>query len=206
MGTRDARVDAYIEKSAEFAQPILRAVREIVHEGCPETEETIKWGLPHFDYKGMLCSMAAFKEHCAFGFWKSRLVLADARAAGEVPEKESMGSFGRLTSLKDLPPKRKLIGYIRKAMELNDAKIKSPVRSKPRPPRPALPVPEELTAALKKSKKAQATFAAFPPSHRREYIEWITEAKTDATRQRRIDTAIEWLTEGKSRNWKYQRG
>jgi uncharacterized protein YdeI (YjbR/CyaY-like superfamily) len=205
MGTRDSRVDVYIEKAADFAQPVLRTIREIVHEGCPETTETIKWGFPHFDYKGMMCSMAAFKEHCAFGFWKGRLVLGEAKAAGDVPEKESMGHFGRLTSLKDLPSKRVLIGYVKKAKELNDAGVKSPARSKPRVAKEELPVPDELAAALKKNRKALAAFEAFPPSHRREYIEWITEAKTDATRQRRLDTTIEWITEGKSRNWKYQR-
>src|SRR2546430_17673594 len=113
MGTRDQRIDAYIAKSAEFAQPILRELREIVHAGCPEVEEAMKWSFPHFMYKGMLCSMAAFKEHCAFGFWKGSLVMAPKSVDG-------MGQFGRITSRKDLPPKRVLLGYIKKAVQLND--------------------------------------------------------------------------------------
>jgi uncharacterized protein YdeI (YjbR/CyaY-like superfamily) len=198
MGSKDKRVDAYIDKSAEFARPILRELRAIVHEACPEAEETIKWGFPHFDYKGMLCSMAAFKQHCAFGFWKSELVLRDNKSP------DAMGQFGRLTSVKDLPTRRVLIGYIKKAQELNDAGIKA-ARPKPRAEKKELVVPEYFTAALKKNKKALATFEGFPYSHKKEYVQWVTEAKTDETRQRRLATSVEWLAEGKSRNWKYER-
>jgi uncharacterized protein YdeI (YjbR/CyaY-like superfamily) len=198
MGSKDKRVDAYIDKSAEFARPILRELRDIVHEACPEAEETIKWGFPHFDYKGMLCSMAAFKQHCAFGFWKSELVLRDNKSP------DAMGQFGRLTSVKDLPTRRVLIGYIKKAQELNDAGIKA-ARPKPRAEKKELVVPEYFTAALKKNKKALATFEGFPYSHKKEYVQWVTEAKTDETRQRRLATSVEWLAEGKSRNWKYER-
>jgi uncharacterized protein YdeI (YjbR/CyaY-like superfamily) len=197
MGSKDKRVDAYIDKSAEFARPILRELRDIVHEACPEAEETIKWGFPHFDYKGMLCSMAAFKQHCAFGFWKSELVLRDNKSP------DAMGQFGRLTSVKDLPTRRVLIGYIKKAQELNDAGIKA-ARPKPRAEKKELVVPEYFTAALKKNKKALATFEGFPYSHKKEYVQWVTEAKTDETRQRRLATSVEWLAEGKSRNWKYE--
>jgi len=200
MGSKDKRVDAYIAKSAEFARPILRELRDTVHEGCPDVEETIKWGFPHFDYKGMLCSMAAFKQHCAFGFWKSKLVLG----GGNDKSRDAMGQFGRLTSVKDLPARRVLIGYIKKAKELNDAGIKA-ARPKPRAEKKELVVPEYFTAALKKSKKALATFDAFPYSHKKEYVQWVTEAKTDETRQRRLATSVEWLAEGKSRNWKYER-
>ena len=199
MGSRDKRVDAYIAKSAEFAQPILREMREIVHETCPEVQETIKWGFPHFEYKGMLCSVAAFKQHCAFGFWKSKLVLGDDKQS-----RDAMGQFGRITSLKDLPSRRALIAYIKKAKELNDAGIKA-ARPKPRAEKKELFVPAYFTDAIRKNKKALATFEAFPYSHRKEYVQWVTEAKTEETRQKRLATSVEWLAEGKSRNWKYER-
>jgi len=196
MGTRDKRVDTYVAKSADFAKPILEHIREIVHEGCPEVEETIKWGFPNYQYKGMLCSMAAFKEHCTFGFWKGSLIVDAADRRSD----EAMGQLGRITRLSDLPPRKKLVGYVRKAKELNDAGVKV---AKPSKPKPALEPPADLLAALKKNKKAQAAFDKFPPSHRREYVEWIVEAKTDATRQRRLAQAVEWMAEGKPRNWKY---
>jgi len=198
MGKRDARVDAYIAKSAEFARPILGHIRELVHSACPEVEEAMKWSSPHFLYKGMLCHMAAFKEHCAFGFWKGSLIVGSNDGAAE----KAMGQFGRITKLSDLPSKKMLAGYIREAMKLNDDGVKSPTRSKPREPREVV-VPDDLAKALQKNKKAGVTFEKFSPSHKREYIEWITEAKTETTRSRRLETAIEWMTEGKSRNWKY---
>jgi uncharacterized protein YdeI (YjbR/CyaY-like superfamily) len=197
MGARDRRVDAYIEKSAEFARPILTHLREIVHAACPAVEETMKWSFPHFQYKGMLCSMAAFKEHCAFGFWKGALIVD----RGKVTE-QAMGQFGRIVSLSDLPSKKVLSGYIKEAMKLNDEGIKSPTRSKPKEPREIV-VPDDLAAALRANAKAQGTFDAFSPSNKREYIEWITEAKTETTRTKRLTTAIEWMAEGKPRNWKY---
>jgi uncharacterized protein YdeI (YjbR/CyaY-like superfamily) len=193
MGKKDPRVDAYIAKSADFARPILRHIREIVHRGCPEVEETIKWGMPHFDYKGMLCGMAAFKEHCSLGFWKHKLV-APAKEGG-------MGHFGRIVSLKDLPSDRVLVGYVREAARLNEAGVKVP--RKTREPKKALATPADLAAALKKNAKARATFQGFSPSHRREYVEWIREAKTEETRRKRLGIAVEWMSEGKPRNWKY---
>jgi uncharacterized protein YdeI (YjbR/CyaY-like superfamily) len=198
MGSRDARVDAYIAKSAEFARPILEHLREVVHAACPEAEETMKWSFPHFDYKGMLCSMAAFKEHCSFGFWKSELVLEKGGA-----DEKAMGQFGRITGLADLPSKKVLTGYIKKAMALNDSGAKVPSRSKPKAPKPPLVVPDDLAIALNANDKARATFEKFPPGQRREYVEWITEAKAELTRNRRLETAIEWMSEGKQRNWKY---
>ena len=201
MAARDPRVDAYIAKSAEFARPILAHLREVVHAACPEAQETMKWSFPHFEYKGLLCSMAAFKEHCAFGFWKDNLVL------GEGDEAEgAMGQFGRITRLADLPSKKVLAGFIKKAMALNEAGVKSPTRSRPKAPRPEAAVPDDLAAALGKNQAARATFDNFSPSNRREYVEWITEAKTPATRGRRLDTAIEWMAQGKPRNWKYMNG
>jgi hypothetical protein len=198
MGTRDDRIDAYIAKSAEFARPILTHLREVVHAACPEVEETMKWSFPHFMYKGILCSMAAFKEHCSFGFWKSSLIVE--KEPNDV--KNGMGQFGRITAPGDLPSKKFLSDYIKQAMKLNDSGVKSPTRSKPKAPKEVV-VPDDLRNALQKNKKALATFEKFPPSQKREYIEWITEAKTDATRTRRLETAIEWMAEGKVRNWKY---
>jgi uncharacterized protein YdeI (YjbR/CyaY-like superfamily) len=196
MGTRDARVDAYIAKSAEFARPILKHVRDVVHAACPDVEETMKWSFPHFQYKGMLCSMAAFKEHCAFGFWKGALVIE-----GAAETEKGMGQFGRITQVSNLPAKKELTGYIKKAMELNDSGVKTPSRPKKAPRE--LIIPDDLSRALKQNAKARAAFEKFSPSHKREYVDWITEAKTDATRTRRLETALEWMAEGKPRNWKY---
>lgn len=201
MGARDPRVDAYIEKSADFAKPILDHLRAVVHEACPEATETLKWSFPHFEYKGILCSMSAFKGHCAFGFWSGAEVLG-----GDVRE-GAMGQFGRITSLKDLPPKKTLVRYVKKAAALKDAGVK-PAWTKARAARvksTEVVVPEELAAALalKKNRKAKGVFDAFPPSHKREYCEWIAEAKRPETRARRTAQAVEWIAEGKGRNWKY---
>jgi uncharacterized protein YdeI (YjbR/CyaY-like superfamily) len=197
MGTRDPRVDVYIAKQADFARPILTHLREVVHAACPDVEETMKWSSPFFMYHGTMCQMAAFKEHCAFGFWKGALVVG--RSSGD--DDRAAGQFGRITSVKDLPPKTELTRYIKKAMQLNEEGVAVP---KTKTARPQLPVPPELTAALAKNKKARARFDAFPPSHQREYSEWIGEAKREATRASRVEQAIEWIAEGKSRNWKYQ--
>jgi uncharacterized protein YdeI (YjbR/CyaY-like superfamily) len=197
MATKDPRIDAYIAKSPDFAKPILRHLRKVVHAGCPQVQETMKWSMPHFDYKGVMCGMAAFKEHCGFGFWKADLILDRAKH----PEK-GMGSFGCIKSLRDLPDEKTLIGYVKKAAALNDAGIKVPGRAEPKKRAP-LPVPDDFGAALKKNAKARKTFENFSPSHRREYIEWITEAKREETRQQRLATSVKWLSEGKARNWKY---
>jgi uncharacterized protein YdeI (YjbR/CyaY-like superfamily) len=199
MGTRDPRVDAYIERSAEFAKPILAHFRGIVHDACPAVEETIKWGFPHFTHGGILCSMASFKQHCAFAFWKGALVVDEG-------SRDAMGQFGRVTSLDDLPARKVLAGYVKQAVRLNEEGAKAPPRAKPKAPRAPLAVPDDLAAALRKDRKAQATFDAFPPSQRREYLEWITVAKGADTRARRLETAIEWMAEGKPRNWKYMKG
>jgi uncharacterized protein YdeI (YjbR/CyaY-like superfamily) len=200
MGKKDPRVDAYIERSAPFARPILAHIRKVVHAGCPDVEEAMKWSAPHFMYKGMLCGMASFKEHCAFGFWKASLV----KDSGNGATADGMGQFGRITSLADLPPAKKLEGLVRKAAALNDEGVKAPPRRKTAP-RPALRTPPDLQKALGANRKALAAFQAFSPSHRREYIEWITDAKGQETRQRRLAAALEWIAEGKSRNWKYER-
>jgi uncharacterized protein YdeI (YjbR/CyaY-like superfamily) len=201
MGNRDKRVDAYIAKSADFAQPILTYLREVVHESCPEVEETIKWSFPNFVYKGILCNMASFKQHCSFGFWKASLVLGKEVAQA----KENMGSFGRLTSVKDLPPKRVLASYIKKAMQLNEEGIQPEKPATPKKTRKDLSIPDDFISALKTNKPAKAAFEGFPYSKQKDYVEWITEAKTEATRTRRIETSLEWLAEGKARNWKYEK-
>ena len=197
MGKKDARFDAYIKKAAPFAQPILTKLRERIHAACPDVVETVKWGHPSFEYKGILCGMAAFKQHAAFGFWKHDLVVGkDAKA------KEAMGSFGRITSLADLPPAARFAGLVKKAMELNDAGVKV-VRDKTRKKKPISMHPD-FEKALARDAKARAQFAAFSPSGQREYMEWIGDAKQDATRERRIATAVAWIAQGKARNWKYQ--
>lgn len=199
MGKRDPRVDAYIARSSDFAKPILNHIRSVVHEACPDVQETVKWGAPFFDYHGVMCNMAAFKAHCAFGFWKGSLVLGN-----DVKDADAAGQFGGIENVSDLPPKKVLMGYIRQAMKLNEDGVK-PMRTKTGTKKPELDVPDYLRAALKKDRKAQTAFDAFSPSHRREYIEWITDAKTEATRNKRMETALEWIAEGRSRNWKYQR-
>ncbi|MRX11185.1 hypothetical protein GJ697_25500 [Pseudoduganella sp. FT25W] len=198
MPTTDPRVDAYIAKSADFAQPILEHLRAVVHETCPEVEETMKWSFPHFMYKGMMCSMASFKAHCAFNLWKAELLMAD-----EV-KREAMGHFGRITSVKDLPSKKILASYIKQAMKLNDDGVSAPARAKPATPR-ALQIPDDLLAALDAVPGARAHFDSFSPSKQRDYAEWLTEAKTETTRARRREQAVEWIAEGKARNWKYEK-
>src|SRR6266508_2312801 len=176
MGKKDPRIDAYIAKSADFAKPILKHLRELVHERCPDVEETIKWGSPTFEYHGILCGIAAFKAHCAFGFWNRALKIP-----GSIPD-AAMGQFGRITSLSDLPSDKVMLGWIREAARLNETGQKlGPMARKAHKP---LPVPKELTAALKKKAGATAKFNAFSPSQQRDYSEWILEAKTDETRSK----------------------
>lgn len=200
MGKRDPRVDAYIAKKAEFARPILEFLRELVHQAGPQLDETIKWGMPTFEYKGQVAGMAAFKSHCAFWFAKGPLVVRGSGPAG----KQAMGEFGRITNRRDLPARKVLVGYVKRAIRLNEEGVKSPTRSKDRPAKKPLRVPADFAAALTKHRRARETFAGFPPGARREYVEWITEAKRDATRASRIEQAIAWMAEGKPRNWKYQ--
>ncbi|MES2018033.1 MAG: DUF1801 domain-containing protein [Pseudomonadota bacterium] len=197
MPTIDPRIDAYIAASPEFAQPILTHLREVIHAACPDVEETIKWSAPFFQYKGMLCHMAAFKAHCALGFWKGALLFPEL-------EKESMGHFGRITSVKDLPSKKVIASYVKLAMKLNDDGVQTPARVAPKTARP-LTVPTYLLDALAANKPALATFNAGSTSFKREYVDWLEEAKTDATRLRRMEQAVEWLAEGKARNWKYEK-
>ncbi len=194
MGQKDPRVDAYIAKAAGFAKPILTHLRDVVHTACPEVEETIKWSVPHFMYKGNLCLMSAFKEHCRFGFWKESLVMG--------PGGVDRGMGRRITSLEELPSDRELIAQVRKAARLNEEGVKVTRAVRPKAP---LRAPADFMAAVKRNRKALAAYTAFSPSHRREYIEWITEAKGEDTRKRRLATAVQWIAQGKSRNWKYAR-
>ena len=201
MPTTDPRVDAYIAASAPFARPILAHLRAVVHAAVPEVEETMKWSFPHFVHQGILCSMASFKAHCAFGFWMGALIVeGDADRSAE-----AMGQLGRITSIDDLPPKRTLTAWIRRAKELNEQGVKVAGARKPSRSTVEPAVPDAFAKALRGNARARAAFDAFPPSHRREYIQWIAEAKRDETRERRITQALEWIAEGKQRNWKYQR-
>jgi uncharacterized protein YdeI (YjbR/CyaY-like superfamily) len=205
MAKKDKRVDAYIEKAQPFAKPILNHLRKLIHQGNPDVEETIKWGMPSFDYKGPYCSFASFKQHAVFGFWKPKLIKDPKGYLGERANQggEAMGNLGRITSLKDLPPDKVLIDFIKQAKKLNDDGIKMP--AKPKRPAKELVIPEELSKALERDKKALKVFEAFSPSHKREYAEWIAEAKTEETREKRLLTAMEWIGEGKGRHWRYQK-
>ena len=193
----DPRVDAYIEKQAEFAKPILRHLRETIHAACPDCEETLKWSMPSFLYKGeILAGMAAFKQHATFGFWKGGLVVgkSDEQMSG-------MGQFGRITAIGDLPPRPELETLVRKAMKLTDEGVKAP-RDKHK--KEAFTVPQDLRAAIDAVPAAAATFESFPPSAQREYVDWVSEAKRDETRSKRLAQTVEWLAEGKRRHWKYE--
>jgi len=203
MAENDPRIDAYIAKSAEFARPILHHLRGLVHEACPGVKENIKWGMPFFEYSGgLLCNMASFKQHCAFGFWNASL-LKDPKAVLQVRKKTSMGHLERITALADLPPDKTIIALVKEAARLNEQGVKKAAPK--REPKPELPVPPALATALKKNKKAKTYFDGASPSQRREYIEWVAEAKTEPTREKRIATAIGWMAEGKSRNWQYKK-
>jgi uncharacterized protein YdeI (YjbR/CyaY-like superfamily) len=204
MPSKDPRIDAYISRAQPFAQPILKRLRKLVHRACPGVEETIKWGMPSFEYKGPYFGMAAFKRHCVAGFWKSKLLHDPKNFLGERKSQggEAMGNLGRLRALGDLPPDKVLVDFLKQAKKLNDEGIKVPrtaaVKKK-------VVIPNELAAALKKNAKARAAFENLPPSHKREYAEWIAEAKTAPTRERRLQTALQWMADGKSRNWKYEK-
>ena len=203
----EPRVDAYIAKAKPFAQPILVHIRELVHKACPGVVETIKWSRPFFEYKGViLANMSAFNQHCTFGFWGEEIsaVLREAK----VLQPDAMGSLGRLTRVEDLPANKQMLALLRQAAAFVDSgQYTSPIAARNRvvkAPAPAPEAPPEFARALKAHKKAAAVFAAFSPSCKREYVDWIAEAKRPETRDKRIATAVEWIAEGKQRNWKYQ--
>jgi uncharacterized protein YdeI (YjbR/CyaY-like superfamily) len=202
-GMKNKKVDAYIAKSADFAKPILTHLRELVHKACPEVQELIKWGFPNFDYKGVMCNMAGFKQHCSFGFWKASL-MNDPKGLLQANEKGSMGNFDRITSLKDLPSDKILLDFIKQAADLNELGVKRKVKVTPKGSK-TIDTPDYFEKALKKNKIAREVFEEFAYSHRKEYIQWFEEAKTEETRNKRIAQAIGWISEGKGRNWKYQK-
>ena len=199
MATKDPRIDTYIAEAPEFARPILKHLRKLIHQGCPQAVETIKWGSPFFDYHGLLCGLAAFKAHCSMFFWR------DIDIGGLLPKTNTagagMGQFGKLTSLADLPSDTVLLTCIRRAVEQRDSPASKPKRASQRAKE--TPVPSDLKTALSANAKAAKTFEAFAPSHRREYIDWIEDAKRPETRERRLQTTLQWLAEGKSRNWEF---
>jgi uncharacterized protein YdeI (YjbR/CyaY-like superfamily) len=196
---KDPRIDTYIAKAQPFAQPILERIRKAVHTACPGVAETIKWSMPAFEYKGPLVGMAAFKAHCALAFWKASLMKNIPTDRGT----DAMGQFGRFESLDDVPSAAQLVKMVREAAALNDAGIKVPRAAKA--PKPAPKAPPYMLAALKKNAKAHNTWKAFSRSQQREYVEWVTGAKSDATRDKRLETAVQWMSEGRIRNWKYVR-
>lgn len=200
MTSTDPRIDIYIENSAEFAQPILTHIRQMVHQHCPDVSETIKWSMPHFEYKGSIfCHFAAFKKHCALGFWYGELLQIDSQL------EKAMGQFGRITSLTALPNDDVFVQLLKEAMKLHDAGVKLPSRNKDKSEKKELEIPSDFSNELQKNSAALATFDAFSYSQKKEYVEWYNEAKTDATRTKRLHQAIEWMAEGKRRNWKYEK-
>jgi len=205
----DARIDLYISKAKPFAQPILIHLRELVHKACPNVEETIKWSRPFFEYKGVILgNMSAFNEHCSFGFWGEE-IAAVLREANVIQD-GGMGSLGRITSIKDLPPNKQMLDLLKQATAfIDNGQYTSPISARNKvvkAPKPPIEeeMPPEFTKALKANKKASTVFAAFSPSCKREYTEWIADAKRPETRDKRIAQAIEWIAEGEQRNWKYQ--
>jgi uncharacterized protein YdeI (YjbR/CyaY-like superfamily) len=202
MKNTSPEVDQYIERAAAFAQPILKRIRKAFHAAHPDVTEVMKWGAPFFEYKGVLGNMAAFKQHVGWGFWKASLMPDPQGILKPDGEHTAMGG-ARLTSVKDLPSHDVLVAYVREAIRLNEEGVKVTRRKKA--PQGETAIPDDLAAALKATPAASKAFEAFPPSHRREYVEWITEAKQPATRAKRLAQAVEWMAEGKSRNWKYER-
>ena len=207
----DPRIDAYIAKSAEFAQPILNHIRQLVHDASPLITENIKWGFPFFEYKGIVCQMAAFKNHMAFGFWRASR-LDDPDHLLNPGEEAAAGSFGKVMTLADLPADDVLKDFVLQAMKLNEIageekkKAKSaPKEKKPAEPKKELVIPEYFAEALKGHDEALRIFYDFSYSHKKEYVEWVMEAKTEVTRDKRMQQAIEMMAEGKSRHWKYQK-
>lgn len=203
MGKKDPRVDSYIAKAADFAKPVLEHFRSLVHKVCPDATETIKWGAPSFDYKGPYCLMVSFKKHCAIIFYKNKIMKNQAPKDKTIIETD-MAQLRKITSIKDLPKDKVLTAYLKNASKINDAGIKIPSRKKSNEKK-ELEIPDYFVKALKKNKNAQKTFNNFTYSKKKDYVEWIAQAKREETRLQRIETAIEWLAEGKTRNWKYEK-
>jgi uncharacterized protein YdeI (YjbR/CyaY-like superfamily) len=198
MAKKNPAVDAYIKKAPPFAKPILKQLRKIIHKGCPKVTEDIKWGAPFYLYQDrVLCATMGFKAHCALVFWKSGLIKKKMGKKAEVELKR----LRRISALAELLSERELLAYVKLAMHFNEPGTKLP----PRKERPTpVKAPRDLTVALRANPKALATFNAFTPTRKKDYIYWITGAKTKETRERRLETAVDWMAEGKSRNWKYE--
>ena len=195
--SRDPRIDAYLARVQPFARPILEHVRERVHTVVPDVEETLKWSMPAYTRNGaILLITAAFKSHVALNFWRGQEMRGDAA------KDDAMGQFGKITSLGDLPANAELDALMAEATRLATApKAPRKVKHEPKPPAEVHP---EFAAALAANPKAKTALDGFAPSARRDYLDWIADAKQDATRAKRIATAVEWLAEGKKRHWKYE--
>jgi uncharacterized protein YdeI (YjbR/CyaY-like superfamily) len=201
-------VDAYIAKAAPFAQPILRHLREAVHAGAPGVVEQMKWSRPFFVLQGasgevILGNISAFKQHCSFGLWGTE--IAERLRADGVASSEGMGTFGKITSVADLPSRARLVGYVKEAAKKIATGERTKAWSRPRVAKAEPEVPAELAMALKKNKAAAKVFAAKGPGCRREYCAWIASAKREETRAKRVAQAVEWISEGKGLNWKYEK-
>ena len=204
MGKKDTRVDSYISRLPAFSQEICTRFRAIVHEASPEIEEDIKWGHPAFMHKGIVCGMAAFKAHVVIHFWKNALLTGSH--ARRATDDKTLEQLRRVTSVDELPSKTVIAGFVKAAVKLNDGAVKGPAPMKAaKKTRAPLRTPPVFSKALARNAKARATYDGFSPSHKREYVEWIGEAKTDETRDRRIEQALGWLADGKPRNWKYMK-
>jgi hypothetical protein len=204
MANRDARVDAYIAKAADFAKPILTHLRAVVHQGCPGVEEDLKWGMPAFHHKGILCMMGAFKQHCMFGFWKHALLAKRVKGLPNLGA-NAMNHFGRLTSIRELPDQKTLLRFVKEAALLNEQGIKPPKRKVTPVQNRVLQVPAYFMTALRRNKKALAAFEQGSYTFKKEYVVWIAGAKAEETRTRRLKTALQWMAQGKARNWKYEK-
>lgn len=203
MSQFNPKVDEYISKSADFAKPVLEHLRKIIHDACPEVEEVIKWGIPHFDYKGdMMCILAAYKNHCSFSLYKAEL-MSDPKLIESVKAGKKMGYMDKIKTLSDLPSKKVLVAYIKEAMALNENGVKKVI---PKPGKPkTIEVPDYFSEILSANPKAKEIFETKSSSFRKDYIVWITGAKTEATKQKRIEQSLEWIAEGKGRFWQYEK-
>lgn len=203
MSQFNPKFDEYNAKSADFAKPIMEHLRRIIHETCPDVEEIIKWGIPHFDYHGdMMCIFAAYKNHCSFSIWKAALIT-NPKLKENIKPGQTMGNMDKIKSLSDLPDKETLIAYVKEAMALNEngIKIVKPKSEKPK----VIQVPDYFSEILDTYPKIKEVFESKSPSFRKDYLVWIIDAKTEATRQSRIEQALEWIAEGKGRFWKYNK-
>lgn len=193
----DARVDEYVERAAEFARPILLHLRLLVHQACPEIDETIKWSRPFFVHRGtIIANMAAFKRHCSFGLWGPGMTPLSTDGAG--------GSLARIESLAGLPEDAAIVAMVRDAIKRVGNTGAAATKGRVKAVSEDIAVPQDLALALAEIDGAIAHFEALSPSCKREYVLWIEEAKRKETRARRVGETARWIAEGKRRNWKYE--